>query len=764
LTDATQAREQAHLDQVIDKIKAAEQEASQKIKSAKKDIDTISGDFNEIRMNTTTYSGMMDTAMSVRAQQQLLDERENSWQHAADRLETFRRLEAKPYFARIDFTEQSGQEPETIYIGLASFADSPDHFLVYDWRAPISSIYYEGELGEVSYDTPDGQQTVNVKLKRQFQIEDGVIVTLYDTAETVTDQMLLAALNNHSSTKMKSIVTTIQRTQNRIIRNTDADLLFVQGAAGSGKTAAVLQRVAWLLYRYRGNLNSSQVILFSPNQLFNDYIDQVLPELGEHNMVQLTYYQYVNRRVPRLKVATIQERFLADQEGVSARASQLLSSLTYFNAVTRYAKRLGFDKHLHFKNLLFNKKVFFSKEKIAELYYSFNQNYNLGNRLDATKQELVRMLNRRISSEMRTKWVENRIQTMSKEELDVIYHEHGGEFKDEEAENKYLARRIVMEAFKPIKKAIDHNRWMNINAQYIHLLRVTPKLVKLADFGLTKEEWDGYVQDQLAALKDGRMSSNGISVYLYLYDLLTGKRGQREIRFVFIDEVQDYDAFQLAYLKFSFPKARFTLLGDLNQAIFTHNNARGLLQQLGTMFDPEKIKVIQLTRSYRSTKQITDFTKAILKDGEAIEAFERTGQLPRVLTAQSEQVALNQVLTTLEADQAEHDTTAVIAKTLADAKQIAALLKEAGQKVTLIQTENQRLVPGTIVVPSYLAKGLEFDAVIVWDANKEKYHGDEERQLVYTICSRAMHALTVTSVGPVTELISQIPSQLYQTE
>ena len=764
MTDATQAREQAHLDQVIDRIKAAEQEASQKIQSAKKDIDTISGDFNEIRMNTTTYSGMMDTAMSVRAQQQLLDERENSWQHAADRLETFRRLEAKPYFARIDFTEEAGQTPETIYIGLASFADSPDHFLVYDWRAPISSIYYEGELGEVSYDTPDGQQTVNVKLKRQFQIEDGVIVTLYDTAETVTDQMLLAALNNHSSTKMKSIVTTIQRTQNRIIRNTDADLLFVQGAAGSGKTAAVLQRVAWLLYRYRGNLNSSQVILFSPNQLFNDYIDQVLPELGEHNMVQLTYYQYVNRRVPRLQVASIQERFDADQEGVNARASQLLTSLTYFNAVTRYAKRLGRDGHLRFKNLMFNKKVFFSKDKIAELYYSFNQNYNLGNRLDATKQELVKMLNRRISGEMRSKWVEERIQTLSKEELDVIYHEYGGEFKDEEAENKYLARRIVMEAFKPIKKAIDHNRWMNINAQYIHLLRVTPKLVKLADFGLTEDEWAGYVDDQLAALKEKRMSANGISVYLYLYDLLTGKRGQREIRFVFVDEVQDYDAFQLAYLKFCFPKARFTLLGDLNQAIFTHNNARSLLQQLGTMFEPEKTKVIQLTRSYRSTKQITNFTKAILKDGEAIEAFEREGELPRVLTAPSEEDAVNQVVATLAKYQADHDTTTIITKTLTDAEKITDLLKEAGQAVTLIQTENQRLAQGTIVVPSYLAKGLEFDAVIVWDANQAKYQGDAERQLVYTICSRAMHALTVTSVGPVTDLIGQIPGELYQTK
>ena len=538
----------------------------------------------------------------------------------------------------------------------------------------------------------------------------------------------------------------------------------MQGAAGSGKTAAVLQRVAWLLYRYRGNLNSSQVILFSPNQLFNDYIDQVLPELGEHNMVQLTYYQYVNRRVPRLQVASIQERFDADQEGVNARASQLLTSLTYFNAVTRYAKRLGRDGHLHFKNLMFNKKAFFSKDKIAELYYSFNQNYNLGNRLDATKQELVKMLNRRISGEMRSKWVEERIQTLSKEELDVIYHEYGGEFKDEEAENKYLARRIVMEAFKPIKKAIDHNRWMNINAQYIHLLRVTPKLVKLADFGLTEDEWAGYVDDQLAALKEKRMSANGISVYLYLYDLLTGKRGQREIRFVFVDEVQDYDAFQLAYLKFCFPKARFTLLGDLNQAIFTHNNARSLLQQLGTMFDPEKTKVIQLTRSYRSTKQITNFTKAILKDGEAIEAFEREGELPRVLTAPSEEDAVNQVVATLEKYQADHDTTTIITKTLTDAEKITALLKEAGQAVTLIQTENQRLAQGTIVVPSYLAKGLEFDAVIVWDANQAKYQGDAERQLVYTICSRAMHALTVTSVGPVTDLIGQIPGELYQTK
>lgn len=756
--------EQEHLDHVIDEIRRAKVATEEKIGHTKTDIGQIKEGFDDIRMNTTTYSGMMDTSMSVRAQQQMLDERENTWQHAADLLETLERLESRPYFARIDFKETDDTEEETIYIGLASFTDQPDHFLVYDWRAPISSIYYEGELGKVSYQAPDGVQTVDVQLKRQFQIEDGVIVTLYDTEEAVTDQMLLSALDNHSSTKMKSIVTTIQRTQNQIIRNTDARLLFVQGAAGSGKTAAVLQRVAWLLYRYRGNLTASQVIMFSPNQLFNDYIDQVLPELGEHNMIQMTYYQYVGRRVPRLQVATIQERFEADQEVVHQKATKLLTSLKYFNAVTRYAKHLGLDHHLRFKNIMFRGRVFFSKEKIAEIYYSFNRNYHLGNRLDATKENLIKILNSRIGNEMRSKWVEEAIQTMSKEDLDVALHEHPGEFESEEAERKFLARRIVMDALRPVKKAIDHNRWMNINAQYLHLLRVTPKLVNIADFDISPAEWQQYLDQQTTAFKAKRISTSGVSIYLYLYDLLSGKRGQREIRFVFVDEVQDYDAFQLAYLQFNFPKAKFTLLGDLNQAIFTHEQSHTLLQELGTMFGEDNTKVIQLTKSYRSTQQLTDFTKGLLVNGERIEAFERQGELPRVLEIADESTAVETVVNTLDRYQAAHDTTAIIGKTLADSERIAELLKAAGEQVTLIRTENQRLVPGTIVVPSYLAKGLEFDAVIVWNANAKQYHGDDERQLIYTICSRAMHALTVTSIGPVSPLIDEVDASLYQRQ
>lgn len=753
--------EQKYLDNVIDKVREAEQKAEEKIKSARHDIKGINKQIDDIHLNTTTYSGMMDTAMSFRAQQQMLDERQNSWQHAADRLVTLQRLEKKPYFARIDFREKGSAEKESVYIGLASFTDKPDHFLVYDWRAPISSVYYEGKLGKVKYQTPVGEQEVDLILKRQFQIKDGVIVTIFDTDEQVGDQMLLEALGNHSSTKMKSIVTTIQRKQNEIIRDMNDELLFVQGAAGSGKTAAVLQRVAWLLYRYRGNLTSSQVVLFSPNQLFNDYIDQVLPELGEHNMVQMTYFQFANRRVPRLHVQNLEQRFENYQDATAKNAQRLLTSLQYFKTTERYAKHLG-RANMRFRNLMFNGKVFLSKDKIKEIYYSFNNNYNLGNRLDGTKEELIKYLNHRVSSEMRNKWVEDEIQSLSKEEIDNLFGNQPREFEDEDKEYKFLARQIVMRAFAPIKKAIDHNQWLNINGQFLHFLRVTPKLVKIDDYDINEEQWRNYVDSIKENLKKGKISANGITIYLYLYDLITGKRGQRDIRYVFVDEVQDYDAYQLAYLKYRFPRAKFTLLGDLNQAIFTHENSKSLLQQLGTMFDPEKTKVVQLTKSYRSTKQITDFTKHILIDGEAIEAFERQGAKPQVWETKTEDEAVTAVVDILAKYKKEHDAVAIIGRTLADSEELYQKLMTRNIKTTLIRTENQRLVKGPIIVPSYLAKGLEFDAVIVWNANKQQYRGDDERQLLYTICSRAMHTLSLVSVGEVTHLIDKVPVDEYE--
>lgn len=232
--------EQAHLDQVLQKIDQKGDQLKQAIAKDKSEARNISAHFyDDIRLDFDDYSTSMDTALSIQQQQQMLKERDNAWQVNARELATLKRLHVHPYFARVDF-EEAGEEPESIYIGLASFMDENNELLIYDWRAPISSIYYDGKIGKVTYYSPEGPVEVDMSKKRQFMIEDGTIINMFDTDETIGDQMLMEVLSEKSSIQMKSIVKTIQKEQNKIIRDTTSDLLFVQGAAGSGKTSAIL--------------------------------------------------------------------------------------------------------------------------------------------------------------------------------------------------------------------------------------------------------------------------------------------------------------------------------------------------------------------------------------------------------------------------------------------------------------------------------------------------------------------------------------------
>lgn len=753
--------EQEHLDEILGLIKKKEKSLDKSINSAQSEAQNLNAHFfDDVKLDYDGYSTSMDTALSIHQQQQMLQERQNAWQHDTKQLSTLQRLEKKPYFARVDFKEKGEDKPETIYIGLASFANNEDHFLIYDWRAPISSIYYDGKLGKVSYNAPDGEQVVDMTKKRQFLIENGKIINMFDTNEQIGDQMLLNVLNEKSSTQMKSIVTTIQREQNKIIRNTDADLLFVQGAAGSGKTSAIMQRVAYLLYRYRGNLKSSQVIMFSPNQLFNDYVKNVLPEMGEQNMVQMTYWQFVSRRVPGINVETLFEQFEDDHE--DKKIVRLKDSLQFFNAVTRYAKHLE-KRGMLFKNIYFKNKnkPFYSKEKVKDIYYSFNENYHLRNRIEATKEALLNSLSHRIASEAKKDWVSKTIESLDQEELNKLYDHPDQEFESSAKEEHFLARKIVIKQLKKVSRKIHQNRFLNIRGQYMAFLRAVPKLIDLSKWDITQEQWDAHLERVKQRFLDRKIKMADISAYLYLYDLVTGRRTNYEMRYAFIDEIQDYTSFQLAYLKYNFPRAKFTMLGDLNQAIFTKDESKTLLGQISKLFDPEKTDVVQLTKSYRSTKELTEFTKQILRQGEKIEAFNRRGPLPAFYKRDSiekEYYALEDIL-------AENDkqnlTTAIITKTLAEAQEVAKTLKERDIKATLIGSANQRLVPGTLIMPSYLAKGLEFDAVIAWQVSNKNYNHLDETQLLYTIASRAMYKLDLIYTGEKSNLLDNLDGKTY---
>ena len=745
--------EQKHLDNIMGQIKAREKSLKKSIKSAEGEARELNSHFfDDVKLDYDGYSTSMETALSIHQQQQLLSEREHAWQHSAKQLDTVERLEKRPYFARVDFKENGEDKPETIYIGLGSFADKDDHFLIYDWRAPISSIYYDGKLGKVTYNSPEGEITVDMTKKRQFMIEDGKIINMFDTNESIGDQMLLSVLSEKSSTQMKSIVTTIQREQNKIIRNTSADLLFVQGAAGSGKTSAILQRIAFLLYRYRGNLTSSDVIMFSPNQLFNDYIKNVLPEMGEQNMVQMTYWQFVARRLPGMNVESLSKQF--EDQTADTSISKFKDSVSFFNLLTRYAKRLN-KRGVIFKNIYFRdkKKPYFDKDKIKEIYYSFNENYSLANRIDATREELIKMLNRKITPETKRAWVARTIEGMSQQELNDLYDRPDQEFESEAKEEAFLGRKIVLAALKGVHKRILHNHFLNMRAQYLSFLRAVPKMVDLSKWDIDEDEWMKHVEDVKDNFKKHDIAMSDVSAYLYLYDLVTGRRTDFEMRYAFIDEIQDYTPFQLAYLKYNFPRAKFTMLGDLNQAIFTKDEGCSLLKQISGLFDPKKTDVVQLTKSYRSTKELTNFTKQILRQGEKIEAFNRKGPKPVIWGRKTDEEAVAVLSNVLRDNEKHKMTTAVITKDLASAKFVHKMLEDRGEKATLIATANQRLVDGTLIIPSYLAKGLEFDAVIMWGASKENYHRLDETQLVYTITSRAMYKLDIIYTGEKSPLL-----------
>lgn len=288
--------EQERLNQVVRELEARIIELEPEVTGLHDQVTGIRRRFwEEVTVNTNTHEDFEETFYSIRQQEALLSERERSHKLRLQQLRNMKRLLKSPYFGRIDFKEKGMSVTEKVYIGVSSFVDSEGmDFLVYDWRTPIASMYYDYEPGAASYDTPSGQIAGMMTLKRQYQIRQGELCNVFDTSLTIGDELLQQVLGQGADHQMRSIVATIQKEQNAIIRNDTSRMLIVQGAAGSGKTSAALQRVAYLLYKHRERLNADQVVLFSPNPMFNSYVSTVLPELGEENMQQVTFQEYLD--------------------------------------------------------------------------------------------------------------------------------------------------------------------------------------------------------------------------------------------------------------------------------------------------------------------------------------------------------------------------------------------------------------------------------------------------------------------------------------
>ncbi|GIP21349.1 RNA polymerase recycling motor HelD [Paenibacillus sp. J22TS3] len=757
---------------------------STRIKRLEHEVGNVRGDvvemrkdfWDEVTMNFSEADDVGETSTSLRQQSEILSDRERSHLHAYAALGKMKRLFQSPYFGRIDFTE-NGEGTESIYLGIASLLDDGDEqFLVYDWRAPISNLYYDSTPGPASYETPSGEISGNIELKRQYVIRDGDIKLMFDTGVTIGDELLQEVLSRSSDAQMKSIVATIQKEQNRIIRNDRSRMLIVQGAAGSGKTSAALQRVAYLLYKYREQLTAEQVILFSPNPMFNSYVSTVLPELGEENMRQTTFQEYLEHRIGRefqLEDPFVQLEYVLsryDDPDFEHRIAGIRykSSQQYYNVINKYKEMLE-KKLMQFRPLRFQGQEVVSTAAIQERFYAFDPSVKLANRCELLKEWLLKELAAFAKGELRAPWVEEQIQLLDSEEYQRAYQRmrrknrsKSESFSDYDDEKTILAKMVVSTRLKPLRKWVKALRFVDAKKLYAQLFE-QPEVMKELNEGTLPEYWAEISHYTLDKLKQSELAYEDATPMLYLKELVLGFRSNTSIRHVFIDEAQDYAPFQLFFLKRLFPRAKMTALGDLNQAIYAHASVLQQSSVLADLYGEQESEQIVLTRSYRSTKEIVEFTRGMIPGGERIQPFNRSGDMPQVRRVADK----NELHTSIHQDienlrEQGYETIAVICKTAEESLEAYEALKEI-PSIKLIKKTTLNFERGIHVIPAYLAKGVEFDAVLIYDGSSSAYARETERKLFYTACTRAMHLLHIYSVGEFSSFITDAEAGTYLT-
>ncbi|MBD3895713.1 ATP-binding domain-containing protein [Halomonas sp. ML-15] len=616
--------------------------------------------------------------------------------NALARRRKLEKLKHSPYFGRFDFAR--GGEPEPVYIGIHHFHDDLEGASrVHDWRAPIASLFYDYETGPASYESPQGQVAGEVTLKRQFRIKRGEIELMIDSAVHVVDDVLQEELSRASDESMKNIVATIQRDQNAIIRNDEAQVLVIQGVAGSGKTSIALHRIAYLLYRFKDTLRSEDILIISPNRVFSDYIANVLPELGEETV---------------------------NQVGMEELADEMLDGQYRFESFFEQTTRL----------------------------------------LEKDDEAMKERLRYKASPEF--------LNELDRYAADV-------EASRFAADDLWIARRLVPgwlveEVFRkhrqlPTNERLRQVSWeieRKIGNQYNYdLEREERKALKAAIKAMLRqttlrETYKGFYDwlgrpELFQTASRGRLEYADVFPLIYLKMRLEGVRSRwRDVKHLLIDEMQDYTAVQYAVIGRLFA-CKKTILGDAYQSVNPYSASKA--EEIRRVL--RQSSCVTLNKSYRSSLEITRFAQRISPNPE-LEAIERHGEEPEVVrapTRKAELATIGEMARDFVASQ--HNTLGIICKTQKQAKKVFDALEngEYGEceRLQLLAENSAAFGQGIVVCTAHMAKGLEFDRVIVPEATAKNYATDMERNLLYVACTRAMHRLSLTHTGAVTAFLDR---------
>lgn len=579
------------------------------------------------------------------------------------------RIQNKPYFGSIRFKEEGSEEEDNIYIGITHVEDKLDYY-VHDWRSPICSMFYDYETGPASYKAPSGIIKGNIIKKRQYIIEDAELKHIFDNDLNISDSLLQEVLAEESSDKMKNIVNTIQEEQNKVIRNTEDKNLIVEGIAGSGKTSVALHRIAFLLYRIP-NLTSSNVVVFTPNKVFSEYISNVLPELGEDNAYDMTFYDLLCQNINEYK----------DIENFTDFISRYYKGNVDNYDIIKYKQSDEIIKDIdsYINNLLSTIK--------------FNNKLEYDNFIEIDTEELNNMLNYKYN------------------------------------------RFPLFERIKEISKRIASN---NYEGSTKNASSIEKKLKELLNIKLDlKDIFNNFYQSEYSKYKDKvndkYLYYEDACIFLYIKSLLVGFNTNHVIKEIVIDEAQDYNKLQYLIIKKTFKTSNYTILGDTSQTINPYYKYDSL-EELTSIF--ESSKYITLTKTYRSTGKIIDYTNKILGLNHVTAI--RNDKASDIIFRNN--ITKNDFLTDINNLKTISKSIAIITKNDKEAEKVYNMLKD-DLDIMLIDGFGH-IKRDLVVVPSYVAKGLEFDSVIIYTDEDNKYQ-EKDKYLFYVACTRAQHNLII---------------------
>ena len=652
--------------------------------------------------------------------------------------EKYEQMLSSPYFGRMDFIENNDDEVEKFYIGISNLINEDYDFLVYDWRAPVSSMFYEYEIGKAKYECPEGIINGKINLKRQYKINNGKVEYMFDSDINIEDDVLQEILGKSTDNKMKAIVTTIQREQNQVIRNEEYKNLIVQGPAGSGKTSVALHRIAYLLYKHREKIKPQNIVIFSPNDIFNDYISNVLPQLGEENMYQTTFKDYMNTSLgtefKKEDYGQMMEYIFGHKDlynyETRIKNIKFKSSLEFINILKEYLSYLE-KKDRNFKDIMIKDKLIISSKEIKELFYKDYASLPLKRRLQKIK---------------------NRIQFLMEPYEKELIEEVANELLNSDST---MTKKEIMNRSRPIvrNQIIDVHNEINRISKF-DLLDIYKKLFEKLDNFYKESNIKEIKYYTLKNLKYKKLNYEDQIALLYLKGAMGDLPGTSEIKYVIIDEAQDYTPLQYEILNNLFKSANMTILGDLQQSINPYMNL-GSYNNIAHIFPKDNTCLINLTKSYRSTMEITKFARRILNKEITDEYVERRGEEPVIFSLPTEEAIKEKLLEDIKVHKEKgYKSIGIITRTVKEAKEVYSFLKDKAP-VKAILKDNDEYVSGIVVIPAYLAKGLEFDVALIYNAGDKNYNCEEERLLLYTACTRALHVLAIYYSGEISTLLKE---------